>query len=159
MPAMNAISYNYQKRKFASAALNNIIATFDDFKNSSGSSIIKVKQENLINFDKYIKIKDLNFSYPNTKYPTIKNFNIHINKFDTIGLIGSNGSGKTTLINIICGLLKPSEGSIEVDGVNINKNIYFWQKKIGYIPQTIYLFDESLSKNICLSQDIDENNK
>ena len=111
------------------AALNNIIATFNDLKNTKGSSIIRVKQENQIKFDKYIKIKDLNFSYPDTKYPIIKHLDIHVNKFDTIGLIGSNGSGKTTLLSIICGLLKPSEGSIEVDGVNINKNIYFLAKK------------------------------
>ena len=59
------------------------------------------------------------------------------------------------MLSIICGLLKPEEGSIEVDGININESVYFGEK-IGYIPQTIYLFDESLSKNICLSQDVDE---
>lgn len=157
MPAMNAISYNYQKRKFASAALNNIIATFNDFKITDDGSMVSESKENQIKFNKHIKIKDLNFSYPKTKYSIIKNLDIHINKFDTIGLIGSNGSGKTTLLSIICGLLKPSRGSIEIDGMNINKNINFWKKKIGYIPQTIYLFDESLSKNICLSQKMDEN--
>ena len=90
MPAMNAISHNFQKRKYATAALNNIIATFNDFKNTKSSSIIKEKQENQIKFDKYIKIKDLNFSYPDTEDPIIKHLDIHVNKFDTIGLIGSN---------------------------------------------------------------------
>ena len=157
MPAMNAISFNYQKRKFASAALNNISDTFKNFKKSNENSLVLENQFHEIKFNKFIKIKNLTFFYPDTKSPIIENLEIEINKEDKIGIIGSNGSGKTTLLSLICGLLKPSLGTIEADNINIHDNINYWQKKIGYIPQTIYLFDESLSRNICLSQEVDEN--
>ena len=65
-----------------------------------------------------------------------------------IGLIGSSGTGKTTLINIILGLLEPSNGEILVDNINIQKGKRSWQDQIGYVPQNIYLNDDSIKKNI-----------
>ena len=65
--------------------------------------------------------------------------NLIVNKGEKIGLIGETGSGKSTLIDLILGLIEPLNGSINVDGVNINKNIQGWQRNIGYVPQTIFL--------------------
>ena len=71
-----------------------------------------------------------------------------IQKGKTIGLIGESGIGKTTLINMILGLIQPTNGSIHVDGINIFENIKNWQSQIGYVPQDIYLSDDTIRKNI-----------
>ena len=83
-----------------------------------------------------------------------------LKKGDFIGIIGETGSGKSTLINLFTGLLKPSEGKIEVDGLNIFSNLSEWHKKIGYVPQSIYLMDDTIKKNIAFGlreDDIDDN--
>ena len=77
-----------------------------------------------------------------------KNINLDINKGDCIGLIGDSGSGKSTLIDIICGLRLPEQGKIQVDKVDINQNLTNWQKLIGYVPQSIFIIDDSIKKNI-----------
>jgi len=71
-----------------------------------------------------------------------------IKKGDFIGIIGETGGGKSTLINLFIGLLKPSEGKVEVDELDINSNLPEWHKKIGYVPQSVYLIDDTIRKNI-----------
>ena len=150
MPAMNAISYSYQKIKFSDAAVNSLVDSFDSFiKDSTISNSIN------IDFNDSIKIQNLSFCYPGAKKNIIHNLSFDIKKGDKIGIIGGNGSGKTTLLSLICGLLEPSNGTINVDDKKIAENLNEWKKKIGYIPQNIYLFDDSLSKNISLAEDID----
>jgi ABC-type multidrug transport system fused ATPase/permease subunit len=83
-----------------------------------------------------------------------------IKKGDIIGIIGATGSGKSTLINLLIGLLQPSEGKIEIDKLDINSNLTEWYKKIGYVPQSVYLIDDTIKKNIAFGlreEDIDDN--
>ena len=80
-------------------------------------------------------------------------FNLKINKYDCVGIVGPSGSGKTTLINIISGLIKINKGSIKINEHNLNDISKDWQKKIGYVPQSIYLLDESIKKNIAFELD------
>ena len=76
-----------------------------------------------------------------------------------IGISGKSGSGKSTFVNLITGLLQPKEGYIEIDNKNISDNIKHWQNGIGYVPQNIYLIDDSIAKNIAFGEEkiIDEN--
>ena len=76
-----------------------------------------------------------------------------------IGISGKSGSGKSTFVNLITGLLQPKEGYIEIDKKNISDNIKHWQNGIGYVPQNIYLIDDSIAKNIAFGEEkiIDEN--
>ena len=74
--------------------------------------------------------------------------NLIIKKGQMISVIGKSGSGKTTLINIMLGLLKPTDGSINIDGKNRDLNNPNWQSSIGYVPQDVYLFDDTIENNI-----------
>lgn len=110
-----------------------------------------------------IEIKSLSYSYPDTLNPAIKNINFKIKSGQSFGIVGKSGSGKSTLIDILLGLLTPVEGGVYIDNNNINSsstNLRGWQNRIGYVPQSIYLTDDTLRKNIAfgLPEDkIDDN--
>ena len=76
-----------------------------------------------------------------------------IEKGTSVGIIGRSGSGKSTLVDLILGLLNPNNGKISVDGINIKYNKNLWQKNIGYIPQDIYLLDDTIKNNIVFGID------
>ena len=100
-------------------------------------------------FNKTIKLQNISFSYKDSSFEVINNVNLAIPKNSVIGLAGPTGCGKTTLVDIILGLLKPQKGSIMVDDIQIkDENITAWQRKIGYVPQEIYLSDDTISRNI-----------
>ncbi len=102
-----------------------------------------------LSFNKTIKLQNISFSYQDSSCEVINNINFTIPKNSMIGFAGPTGCGKTTLVDIILGLLKPQKGNIMVDDIEINdENIIAWQRKIGYVPQEIYLSDDTISKNI-----------
>ena len=99
-------------------------------------------------FNKEISLTDISFSYPSSPAPVLRDINISIKKNSTIAFIGSTGCGKTTLVDIILGLLK-AQGNISVDGAMVTeKNIRNWQLNFGYVPQQIFLADDTVSCNI-----------
>tara|TARA_Y100000816_G_C26102048_1_gene584378 strand:- start:841 stop:2604 length:1764 start_codon:yes stop_codon:yes gene_type:complete len=112
---------------------------------------IKDKKSNLKK-DIYgdIEFKKINFKYPSSKKYIFRNLNLKLKKGQIIGVIGESGSGKTTLIDLILGLLKPTSGIITSNNINIDLYKYEWRKKLGYVPQDIYLIDESIKKNILI---------
>ena len=112
-----------------------------------------------VTFEKSIRIEQLSFSYAESAGPVLKDIDIEIAKGHSIGIVGPSGSGKTTLIDIILGLLQPTSGRVLVDGRNISASIRNWQTQLGYVPQSIYLTDDTLRRNIALGledSDIDE---
>ncbi|MBW4593910.1 MAG: ABC transporter ATP-binding protein/permease [Brasilonema angustatum HA4187-MV1] len=105
-----------------------------------------------LNFLNEISIKTLSYSYPNVSKNALSNLDLTIKKGESIALIGKSGAGKTTLVDVILGLLVPNHGDITVDGVSIynenNDNLRSWQNMIGYIPQSIFLMDDTIERNI-----------
>ncbi len=123
---------------------------FDKLKQYQENTITNFKKEKtpLINFEKKIVIKNVNFTYDETDLKILKNININIGKGQVVAFVGQSGSGKTTLINLVCGLLKLKEGSIEVDSKKIISDSEEWQKKIGLLSQENYLIDDTIKNNI-----------
>ena len=104
-------------------------------------------------------LKNIHYNYPNASKTALKNINLTIPVNKTIGLVGATGSGKTTTVDIILGLLEAQKGTLEVDGEIINNNNRDRQSSIGYVPQQIFLSDNTVSANIAFGvnhKDIDE---
>lgn len=107
-----------------------------------------------------LELDDISFSYDGASGKAIDAVSLKINKGESIGLVGASGAGKTTIIDILLGLLNPSSGRIRINGQDVGLDGLSWQGEIGYVPQKIYLFDDSLKRNIALGlpeDEIDEN--
>ena len=112
--------------------------------------------QHAIEFKQTIKIKNICFKYPNNEKNVLFNVNMIINKGSKIGIFGSSGSGKTTLIDMIIGIHQPQSGSFFIDDVPLtNQNLGYWRDKIGYIPQDVYLFDDTVANNVIFGLNMD----
>jgi ABC-type multidrug transport system fused ATPase/permease subunit len=110
-------------------------------------------------FQRVIAVESLTYNYEGSATPAVEGVSLRIRKGESIGLIGASGSGKSTLIDLLLGLVQPQSGCITIDGQDIYTNLRGWQNLIGYVPQTIYLTDDSLRRNIALgvaATDIDD---
>jgi ATP-binding cassette subfamily B protein len=152
IPSISRITNYYSDFKFHSSSINIIKK---EFKNNNYSNFLE--NDNFFKFSK-IKLSNLYFAYYK-KNKLLKNVTFNIKKGDKVCIVGQSGSGKTTLVNIILGLLKPTSGAIFIDKSNLNKVSYKWQKIIGYVPQNIFLLDDSIKKNIAFAIDNKEFNK
>ena len=152
MPALQLIYGTFSKFDFIIPSVNNL------YKELTGLKVKDMyKNQFEVPFRKKIELKNIYFNYPKSSRTVLKNINISIAANSTIGLIGATGSGKTTTVDIILGLLEPQKGSLEIDGnVITNHNSGSWQKYIGYVPQFIYLSDNSILSNIAFGVDPNE---
>ncbi|NNU16845.1 ABC transporter ATP-binding protein [Parvularcula sp. ZS-1/3] len=99
-----------------------------------------------------LELRGLSYTYPEAKVPALDGIDLRIDSRQSIGIVGQTGAGKTTLVDVVLGLLKPTEGEIVVDGAVIGAtNRRAWQFSIGYVPQTIFLVDDSIAANIAFS--------
>lgn len=101
-----------------------------------------------LHFDDRLEFDSVSFRYPEADELALKDVDIEINQGEHVGIVGSSGAGKTTTVNLVLGLLKPTKGAIRADGLNIHSNIRSWQRRIGYIPQEIYLTDDTIRRNV-----------
>lgn len=99
-------------------------------------------------FDRELQIRNITFRYNGTEQNVIENSNLTISKGDAIAFIGTSGAGKSTLADIILGLLVPQQGAVYIDGVDITSIPEKWARTIGYVPQSICLFDASIEENV-----------
>lgn len=109
--------------------------------------------------DSKIDLQNVFYQYPGASENSIKGVSLTIARGTSIGFVGSSGAGKTTIVDMILGLLPPTQGRILVDGQDIYENLSSWQRLIGYIPQSIYLCDDTLRNNIAFGIPQDEINE
>ena len=143
MPSANTIIANMQGLRFSLPVINRIYDEIHlpDRKNNYDEEI----QQKLTN---NIHVKDVDFQYSKSSDSAIHAVNININDGSIVGFIGPSGAGKSTLINVILGLLKPVKGQVLVNEMDIQNNMRSWQNRIGYVPQSIYLTDDTLKNNV-----------
>ncbi|NMG19089.1 ABC transporter ATP-binding protein [Brasilonema bromeliae] len=118
------------------------------YKSESNVTIGKSTSIQKLNFRNVLILNKINYSYPNVSENALENVSLTLKKGQSIALIGKSGAGKTTLVDVILGLLIPNHGDIRVDGVSIYDNLRSWQNLIGYIPQSIFLMDDTIERNI-----------
>jgi len=149
VPGASRILTSYQTIRHLEPSVKILLQEFTSKDNTSAKDELHLKEKNLpLKFQKEINLTNLSFSYPIRKEFSLSKISMTVKKGDFIGIIGETGSGKSTLVNLLTGLLKPSEGKVEVDKLNINSNLEDWYKKIGYVPQSVYLTDDTIKKNI-----------
>ena len=160
IPGASRIFTSFQQIKYRRPTVELLSKEFDQKNYFYVQKNSQSKNLNIpLKFQKEINLRNLCFSYPIRKEFYLSEISMTIKKGNFIGIIGETGSGKSTLINLFTGLLRPSEGKIEVDELNIFSNLSEWHKKIGYVPQSIYLTDDTVRKNIAFGlreNDIDD---
>ncbi len=150
LPAIQKIYISMTYLRFIGPALDSL---HEDLKKLKPD--IQDESKDTLNLKKNIILNNVNYHYPNSEKTALKNINLIIPVNSTIGLVGATGSGKTTTVDIILGLLEAQEGTLEVDEKIINKyNRRSWQRSIGYVPQHIFLADNTVSANIALGVNI-----
>lgn len=148
MPSVNGISTYINSIIFSKASIDLVyhdikeIEELEKQKGKEHGNLSKMK------FTDCIEVKGVSFKYRGTEKEVLSDVEIRIPKGNSVALIGPSGGGKTTMADIILGLLEPEKGSVLVDGVDIRKDLEGWCKNIGYIPQVIYLTDDSIRKNV-----------
>lgn len=113
------------------------------------------QKEKLTLLDK-IELNHISFHYPDSDKYIFRDARMEVPKGKSVGIMGTSGAGKSTIVDILLGLLHTQEGEITCDGVDIFKNYESWLAQIGYIPQSIYLIDESIRENIAFGIDEDK---
>ena len=146
MPSFNRITSSYTNIRYYSASLNVVADELNENIDDEGSDAKKLSSK--ITFNEDIEFRNVDFIYPEAIKHSIKGLSFKIIKGQSVALIGKSGSGKTTIVDLLCGLLKPDSGKILVDGKDIFNNFAEWRKLISYVPQDIYLLDDSLRNNI-----------
>ena len=156
MPSITRIINCNQDIRFGLPAVYTLA---DEINLSKKNNLIDKKNDKII-VNNSIELKKIYYTYPKSSKTILNEINLTVKCGTSIGLVGESGIGKTTLINIILGLLSPVKGQILADGKNIHDGIRSWQNQIGYVPQNIYLNDDSIEQNIAFGipeNEIDNN--
>jgi ABC-type multidrug transport system fused ATPase/permease subunit len=148
VPSFNSLLSNLTDAKANYVSVETLYKEFFFLKDTSFRS-----SYNKIKFSKSISLVNVSFFYKSSKKKVLNNVSIKILKGQTIGICGKSGVGKSTLVDIIAGILKPHSGKVLADGKNIQKCLYNWQSKIAYVPQEVYILDDSIEKNIAYGLD------
>ena len=155
MPALQNIYGAVTKLRFAGPAIDSLHKDLMSLQPANPHQAMAA-----MSLIQAITLNQIQYSYPNAPQPALKDLSLTIPAKRTVGLVGATGSGKTTTVDLILGLLEAQEGALEVDGQAITEqNRRAWQRAIGYVPQQIYLADDTVAANIAFgldAKDIDQ---
>jgi ATP-binding cassette, subfamily B, bacterial PglK len=120
------------------------------------TQVTEAPDETTISFDDSLRLEEVSFAYEQTEHPALAEVNLTITPGEVIGICGPTGGGKTTLADLVTGILSPTTGSITVDGVDIRDHLPAWFRKLGVVPQMVFLVDDTLRRNIAFGVADDE---
>lgn len=162
IPAFNSIISSLSTRRFSVANFKLIskqmvnVPIEDQFRNKN---LIGEKSYKKKFFNDQIKFENVFFSHENSNTRILQNISLEIRQGQKVGIIGKSGAGKSTLVDLILGLIKPTKGKIMMDDSNLDYNLRDWQKQIGYVPQDIYLLDDTIRNNIAFGLNANDINQ
>ncbi|WP_138429428.1 ABC transporter ATP-binding protein [Fodinibius saliphilus] len=148
MPATQKISSMYSALQYNMASLDPVYNDLKLLEKKNQQFLEERRNATKADIINNIEIKDLSYSYPQSSEQAISKVSVTIPKGKAIAFVGESGAGKTTMVDLLLGLMEPTSGTISVDGKNIHENLSGWQQNIGYIPQSIYMADDTLRRNI-----------
>jgi len=132
----------------------NVFVIFDNLK-STENRTESVEKVHKVTFEDALIIDNISWKYPGAESTTLNNLSLKISKGESIGLVGESGAGKTTLADIVLGLYHPQSGTVKIDGCDIKEMPYSWSRIVGYVPQTVYLLDDTIRNNVLFGQKFD----
>jgi ABC-type multidrug transport system fused ATPase/permease subunit len=160
MPSANRVISSMNTMQFNNKAFDKVYEIlFEEEKDRKSKGREQVARMEELSLHDLVEVQDLSFRFDGAEKWLYQHANLYIPKGESVALIGTTGSGKTTMADLILGLLRPQEGTITVDGISIRLNPKKWSKMVGYIPQNIYLCDDTIKANIAYGlkdADIDE---
>lgn len=161
IPSLNSLSSSLVQLRYNRNAVSILYKDFKKFKKSTSSFVGKLntKKDNSSLAEKdfsKLSLSKICFSYSNEKNIALKDISLNIMAGESIGLMGHSGSGKTTLIDLILGLLNPKAGEIKYNDVPFSESIDIWHSQVAYLPQEVFLIDDTLKSNIALGEEIDK---
>lgn len=144
MPSVNRISATFQSMRFNRPLLQStyeVLTSSPDVARVSGDIPASWRR---------IEFRDVSYRYPSAARDSLSEVNLEIRAGEFVGVIGESGAGKSTMVDVLLGLLAPTSGSLQVDGRRITGIDSGWTKNVGYVPQSIFLVDDSIAANIAL---------
>tara|TARA_B110000027_G_scaffold73924_1_gene78784 strand:- start:7100 stop:8920 length:1821 start_codon:yes stop_codon:yes gene_type:complete len=155
-PAVHHIYEGLASLRYGHAVINNL---HKDLNHNNFQTKLPETKEKFIKPKHFFTIDNISYTYPNSTKPALEDLFLEIPVNSMIGIVGSTGAGKTTLVDVILGLLRTNNGQIKVDDVAItDSNLRAWQKSLGYVPQNIFLTDNTITENIALGVPIEQIN-
>jgi len=153
LPCVTVVTSYINSFAFYSSSVDSIYHDLEDVKNLE-NKIEKYGKYEHLDFDDSVKVNNVSFAYRDEpEKPVVRNITFDIHKNTSVAISGKSGAGKTTLVDIILGLLKPTEGIITCDGKDINENVRGWRDNLSYVPQNIYLMDDTIRNNVVFGID------
>lgn len=141
----------YHRPRLASVYQNRKAA--NEYKEELEQNAMSTEQTINITFEKVVSVKNVWWKYKNQKDPVLTDASVTIEKGQAVAFVGASGSGKTTLSDIILGLLHPAQGTVEMDGIDVYSIPEIWAKIVGYVPQAVFLTDDTIRNNIAFGID------
>lgn len=158
MPSVNRMSSALNSMSYQEPALDKMLehlAVAEKWENERvGECVVEQREivtasgDQEITLDRQVELSDITYSYPNTEHPVLEHANMVIPVGKSVGIVGASGSGKTTAIDILLGLLPPQAGQVLVDGIDIREDYDGWLSHLGYIPQMIFMLDDTIRANV-----------
>ena len=151
LPSANRMSAALNSMAYAEPQLDKTIENLrvaESFENEDKKMFEEKKEERIISLDEECGLKGITFAYPNTEKNVLEKTDMRVPVGASVGIVGPSGAGKTTAVDILLGLLEPQEGMACSDGVNIQEGYSSWLGHLAYIPQMIYMLDDTIRANV-----------
>lgn len=157
IPSCNRLLLHLNNFWYGSASVDDLYQDFRSFR--PGGEATSAAAAAPLSFHREIAFERITYAYEPGRQPILSQVTFVICRGESLGIVGATGAGKSTLVDLLLGLLEPTDGRITVDGVDIRRRLRAWRQKIGYVPQTIFLTDDTLRRNIAFgltAEEIDE---